>query len=64
MKNTNNKALLVAIAISAFSLIALTKMAASVVPMLAIGSSYVAVAILIALAASDYRVGTRNYSAR
>jgi len=64
MKNTNNKALLVAIAVSAFSLIALTKMAASVVPMLAIGSSYVAVAILIALAASDYRVGTRNYSAR
>jgi hypothetical protein len=64
MKTTNNKALLAAVVVSAFALIALTKMAASVVPMLIIGSSYVAVAILVALAASDYRVGVKNYSAR
>jgi len=64
MKTTNNKALLAAVVISAFALIALTKMAASVVPMLVIGSSYVAVAILVALAALDYRVGVKNYSAR
>jgi hypothetical protein len=64
MKNTNNKALLVTLAVSALALIALTKMAASVVPMLVIASSYVVVAILFALAALDYRVNTKDYSAR
>jgi hypothetical protein len=64
MKTTNNKALLAAVAVSALALIALTKMAASIVPMIVIGSSYVAVAILFALAALDYRVGPKNYSTR
>lgn len=64
MKTTNNKALVIAVVTSAFALLVLTKMAASVVPMIAIGTSYVAVAILVLLAAGDYRVGPKDYSAR
>jgi hypothetical protein len=66
MKNTNNnnKVLLATVAVSVIALIGLTKMAASIVPMMAIGGSYVAVVILFALAAQDYRVGTKDYSAR
>ena len=64
MKTTNNKALLATAAIGTLALFALTKMAASVVPTMVIAGSYVAVAILFALAAVDYRVGPRDYSAR
>jgi len=64
MKNTNNMSFVVTAAITAVGMVALTKLAASFVPVAVIASSYFAVAILFALAAVDYRVGTRNYSAR
>jgi hypothetical protein len=64
MNTTNNKVLLTTVTVAAFALVGLTKMAADVVPMMAIGSAYVAVAILGALAVADYRVGSKNYSAR
>jgi hypothetical protein len=64
MKNTNNKAIIAAVVVSTIALIGLTKMTASVVPMIAIASAYVAVAILFALAAIDYRVGPKGYSSR
>ena len=64
MNTTNNKVLLTTVTVAALALAGLTKMAADVVPMLAIGSAYVAVAILGALAFADYRVGSKNYSAR
>ena len=64
MKTTNNKALVAAVAVSVLALIGLTKMAASVVPTMIVASSYVAVAILFALAIMDYRIGSKDYSAR
>ena len=64
MKNTNNKAIIAAVIVSTIALIGLTKMAASVVPEIAIASAYVAVATLFALAAVDYRVGPKGYSPR
>jgi len=64
MNTTKNKVLLTAVAVGALALIGLTKMAADVVPMMAIGGAYVAVAILGALVFTDYRLGSKNYSAR
>ena len=64
MNTTNNKVLLTTVAVSALALVGLTKMTADVVPMMAIGGAYVSVAILIALACADYRLGSKNYSAR
>ena len=64
MKNTNNKSLLAIAVISAIALVALTKTAASFVPAIVIAGSYVAVAVLFAVAALDYGVAGRNYSAR
>ncbi len=64
MKNTNNKAIIAAVIVGIIALIGLTKVAASVVPEIAIASAYVAVAVLFALAAIDYRVGPKGYSSR
>ena len=64
MKNTNNKAIIAAVVVSTIALIGLTKMAASVVPEIAVASAYLSVAVLFALAAIDYRVGPKGYSAR
>jgi len=64
MKNTNNKAIIAAVIVSTIGLIGLTKMAASVVPAIAVASAYVSVAILFALAAVDYRVVSKGYSSR
>jgi hypothetical protein len=64
MKNTNNKAMIAAVIVSTIALISLTKMAASVVPDIAIAGAYVSAATLFALAAIDYRVGPKGYSSR
>jgi hypothetical protein len=64
MKTTNNKVLVITLAISAVALVAGSKMAASFVPAVAIGAAYVAVAMLYALAVVDYRLGPKSYSAR
>jgi hypothetical protein len=64
MKITNNKALLTTVVISVLALIVLTKIAASFVPGVVIAGSYIAVAILFAFAAGDYRVGAKDYSTR
>jgi len=64
MNTTNNKVLLTTVTVSALALVGLTKMAADVVPMMAIGGAYIAVAILGALVFADYRLGSKNYSAR
>lgn len=64
MKKTNNKALIATVALSAIVLIAVTKMAASVVPGIVIAGSYLTVAILFAFAAVDYRVGSKDLTAR
>ena len=64
MKNTNNKVLIAALVVSIVAMIGLTKMAATVVPTIAIAASYFAVVTLFALAALDYRVGFRSYSER
>jgi hypothetical protein len=61
MKTKNNKVLLATLAISALALVAVTKMAASALPVLVIAGSYLAVVILFALAALDYRVGPKAY---
>ena len=64
MNTTKNKVLLTAVTIGALALFGLTKMTADVVPMMAVGGAYIAVAILGALAFADYRLGSKNYSAR
>ena len=64
MKNTNNKVLIAVLVVSIVAMIGLTKMAASVVPTMAIASSYIAAVTLFALAALDYRVGSKSYSVR
>ncbi len=64
MNTTNNKVLLTTVVVGALALFGLTKMTADVVPMMAIGGAYVAVAILGALAYADYRLGSKNYLVR
>lgn len=64
MKNTKNKAIIAAVIVGIIAMIGLTKMAASVIPELAVASAYVSVAIMFALAAVDYRVGPKGYSSR
>jgi hypothetical protein len=64
MKTTNNKVLVTTLAISAVALVVGSKMAASFVPAVAIGTAYVAVAMLYALAVVDYRLGPKSYNAR
>jgi len=65
MKNNTLTVLLTTIAVSAISLIGF-RMATgtNLLPTLAVAVSYVAVAVLVALAAVDYRVGPKNYSSR
>jgi len=57
MKTTNNKALVATVAVSVIALIAVTKLAASFVPAIVIAGAYVAVGVLFAVAAVDYRLG-------
>jgi hypothetical protein len=64
MKTTNNKDIVATVAVGAFALVALTRMAASFMPVMVIVGSYVAVGILFAFAAVDYRVATKGYSNR
>jgi len=65
MKNNTLKVLLTTIAVSAISLIVLRKATgANLLPTMAVTVSYVAVVVLVALAAVDYRVGPKNYAAR
>jgi hypothetical protein len=58
---TNTKFILTMIAISAIAIIATTKIDVSYLPATV---SYVAVAMLLALAAADYRVGSKSNLAR
>lgn len=64
MKNKNNKVLVTSIVLGAIALIAVTKMAASVVPGIVIAGSYLTVAVLFAFAAVDYGMGSKDHSAR
>ena len=64
MKNTNNKTILAASVIGTAALIVSTQLAASYVPATAIAIAYIAVAVLVALAATDYRAARKGYSAR
>jgi len=64
MKTNTINVLLTTVSITAFGLIAVTKITASVLPAIPVVASYIAVAILVALVALDYRVGQKSYSAR
>ena len=65
MKTKTLKVLLVAIAVSAISLMVIRKLSASnLLPTMAVAVSYLAIAILFALAAVDYRVGSKTYDLR
>ena len=63
MKTTNNQSTIVA-AISVAVALATTIAAASYLPLFAIGVSYVAVGILLALAGRDYRSSIKSYATR
>ena len=64
MKNTKLNVILVSSAISAITLAALAKLVTSNFEILPIAISYTAVAILAALAMSDYRGSSKGYSTR
>ena len=63
MKITNKK-VLATVVISSVALAVISKSSADLVTSMMSAGSYIAVAILYALAALDYRIGTKNYSAR
>ncbi len=64
MKINKLNVILTTVAISAIALLVTTKGTASFLSVMAMTVSYIAVAILVALAALDYRVGPKNFSAR
>ena len=64
MKINKLNVIITTVAISAITIIATTKVTASYLATMAMTVSYLAVAILFALAALDYRVGPKNYSTR
>lgn len=64
MKINKLNVILTTIAISAIALLATTNGIAGFLSAMAMTVSYIAVAILVALAALDYRVGPKNFSAR
>jgi hypothetical protein len=65
MKTNTLKVILGMIAISAIGLIVMRKASASdLLPTVAVTISYLAVAIIVAVAAVDYRVGPKNYASR
>jgi hypothetical protein len=64
MKTNTLNVLLTTVSITTFGLIAVTKITAGVLPAIPVAASYIAVAILVALVALDYRVGQKSYSAR
>lgn len=64
MKINKLNIILTTIAISAIVLITRTKVTGSYLSAAAETISYIAVAILVALAALDYRVGSKSYSTR
>jgi hypothetical protein len=64
MKTNTLNVLLATASIAATGLIAVTKITAGALPAIPVVASYIAVAILVALVALDYRVGQKSYSAR
>jgi hypothetical protein len=64
MKTNKLNVILTTVAISGIVLLATTKGTASFLSAMAMTVSYIAIAILVALAVLDYRVGSKNYSAR
>lgn len=65
MKTNTFKIILSAIAVSALSLIAIGNASLSnLLPTMAVTISYVAVILLLAVAAVDYRTGSKSYNVR
>jgi len=66
MKNTNIKAIVSVVAISALALLASRQVSADFIPVLAVTVSYVAVTLLFVLAALDSKGkrGPKGYSMR
>jgi hypothetical protein len=64
MKTNTLNAIIAVVVSSAAALIATTKISASYFDLLAIGVSYTAVAILVALAIVDYRGNVKDYAGR
>ncbi len=63
MKITNKK-VLATVVVSSVALAIISKISADYVTSMMSAGGYIAVVILYALAALDYRVGTKSYSAR
>lgn len=64
MKTNKRNVIIAAIITSTITLIATTKISASYFDLLAIGVSYTAVAILVALTVVDYRGNMKDYAGR
>jgi hypothetical protein len=64
MNTTNNKVILLTVAITAVALAAATKVGADLLPTAAVALSYLAVGALFIVAAIDYRVGPKDYAGR
>jgi hypothetical protein len=62
MKTTTLKVILSTASIGAIVLMAATKITASYFDLMAIGVSYTAVAVIVALAIIDYRGNVKNYA--
>ena len=64
MKTNTLKLILATVAASGLALLIANRVAASNLTIISISVSYVAVAILLALAALDYRLGPKSYRMR
>ena len=64
MKTNTLKVILSAATIGAIVLTTMAKISASYVDLMAIGVSYTAVAVLVALAIVDYRGNVKDYAGR
>ena len=62
MKNTTLKVILSTATLGAIGLMATAKITADYFDLMAIGVSYTAVAVLVALAIVDYRGNVKNYA--
>ncbi|HKB56630.1 MAG TPA: hypothetical protein VKC51_03495 [Lacunisphaera sp.] len=61
MKTNTLKLILATVAASGLALLVVNRIAASNLTLISISVSYTAVAILLALAALDYRLGPKSY---
>ena len=64
MNTTNIKVISLTVTIGAIALLAANKLTAGILPTTAVTVSYLAVGALLLLAATDYRVGPKNYADR